>query len=211
MRSTVGDGRWTVAKEFTGAFEPATGLLPGQRWTVRFGDEMIGTFTDRSAARDRADSHAVETFPHLIEMAETLAYATDRVRIRADCGHWTMPDLTLGPDWRNLADTPGLGASGGTGYATESDGHTMCYACAGGIEIERMRTVDKVTAYLSPDSGKVTTWTGDTLARVTACHTSASAHKVYIQATDAFGGEWYGVGPAETGTYVNLRRRKVQS
>jgi hypothetical protein len=38
---------------------------------------------------------------------------------------------------------------------------------------------------------------------------SKAARKTYVRVTDVHGNHWTGQGPAESGTYVNLRRAKA--
>lgn len=141
--------------------------------------------------------------------AHILAIHTDRMRIVLDCGHLATPKLVLMPNWPDYAGTPGEGVTGASGYATDpATNKTMCYADADKAERERMRTSDRMFGYLSADM-HITTWTGGHLGRVTSHHTSVRARKTYVQAIDQDGAKWYGVGPAESGTYVNLRRKKV--
>jgi hypothetical protein len=146
-----------------------------------------------------------------IDAAHVAAIRTDESRIRADCGHMTLPDLFPVPEWRDLAGTPGTGITGGTGYSTDSDGFTRCYPCSDTAEREQMKTADRVFGYLSADNRSVTTWTGGILARVTSHHVSKPARKTYVRAVDPDGVVWSGTGPSESGTYVNLRRRKARS
>jgi hypothetical protein len=106
-----------------------------------------------------------------------------------DCGHAPTPDAGIG-----------------TGYATTPDGRRICYGCADSREAERMARGETIVAYLSTDARTVTTWTGGVLARVTSAHTSARARKTYVRAVDVDARSWHGSGPAESGTYVTLRR-----
>lgn len=46
----MSDGRYHVGLEFTGAFEPAPGLAPGQRWVFRFCGEWVGSATTEAQA-----------------------------------------------------------------------------------------------------------------------------------------------------------------
>lgn len=46
----MSDGRYHVGLEFTGAFEPAPDLAPGQRWVFRFCGEWIGSATTEAEA-----------------------------------------------------------------------------------------------------------------------------------------------------------------
>lgn len=55
------------------------------------------------------------------------------------------------------------GKAGGTGYATDSEGRKVCYACCAEQDKTYMRDHDKTTLYLSKDTSdqwKVTNWPG---------------------------------------------------
>lgn len=92
------------------------------------------------------------------------------------------------------------------GFAGLPDGRMVCYPCADAIQRAELVTTDRYTAYLSRDAQSVTTWTGGVLGRVTSHHTSRAARKTYVRVTDVHGQHWHGQGPAESGTYVGLRR-----
>ncbi|TDC01128.1 hypothetical protein E1091_03415 [Micromonospora fluostatini] len=143
-----------------------------------------------------------------VEMAHVIALREDKYRRVVDCGHLAQPDFWLVPNWRELADTPGMGAAGTTGYGTTEDGKKRCYDCCTAFEVERMKTADVMTVYLSTDNKRVTTWPGGTLGTVTEHYVSKAARKTYVKATDVHGAHWSGQGRAESGTYITLRRRK---
>jgi hypothetical protein len=143
-----------------------------------------------------------------IDAARILAEREDRARIVVDCGHVANPDFFLVPDWRKYADTPGKGVTGFPGYGTDKDGKRLCYACIGRNEIESLRTENKIVAYLASDNKTVTNWPGTKLGTVTYVNVPKAARKVFVRVTDVHGGLWYGQGPAESGTYVSLRKAK---
>lgn len=119
-------------------------------------------------------------------------------RVMVDCGHYVTP----GHFYAN-------GVPMTTGYARAADTDArMCYSCADDMQRTELATADRFTGYLSADGRSVTTWTGGTLARVTEHWTSRAAHKTYVRAVTPDGARWHGQGPAESGTYVNLRRCK---
>lgn len=145
--------------------------------------------------------------------AHTLALRIDEERKIVDCGHIAMPDLFLVPDWQRYADTAGKGTTGGTGYATLTDGRKICYPCADEMQSAEMDTAERMPAYLSSDGSKITTWTGGILAAVAAIGTGRritptggewTAH--YVTAFRN-GVEWYGVNSGK-GMAITLRRVK---
>jgi hypothetical protein len=134
-----------------------------------------------------------------IGRAHAIALRTDALRVMLDCGHWSEPSLVMDPNG---------GIGGAAGYATTADGRRICYADADAAQRDELRTAARFTAYLSGDGKTVTTWSGGTLGRVTAQWESKRARKTYVRVTDVHGGTWSGQGPAESGTYVSLRRVK---
>jgi len=105
-----------------------------------------------------------------------------------DCGHEPTPN-----------------AGCGTGYATARDtGKRSCYSCAEELERADMATAKRFSAYLSSDNMSITTWTGGKLGRVTRM--TRNDRQTFVRVTDIHGKEWAGIGPAENGTYVSLRR-----
>lgn len=118
------------------------------------------------------------------------ASATDTL----DCGHVATPREYV------------------TGYATTADGRRVCYACADDMQRADLLTQSRAFGYLSGD--RVTTWTGGTLMTVTRAVNrtmrtpTATCRRIFVRATDVHGQKWYGSGPADSGTYVLLRRCK---
>lgn len=112
-----------------------------------------------------------------------------------DCGH---------------APTPNAGP--GTGYAYQTDGTTICYACAHEIalaEIATARRGDRYTFYVSTDGKRLTTWPGDDLGRVYLGNLHPwSRERRYLTFVDRLGREWSGTGAP--GMWANIRLNKVQ-
>lgn len=106
-----------------------------------------------------------------------------------DCGHAPTPDTI------------------GTGYAETADGRRVCYPCADDMQRAELAATPaggRFGAYLSTDGRHVTTWTGGHLATVTRL--TGNRRQTFVRARDRDGRMWAGVGPAESGTYVTLRR-----
>lgn len=79
---TLGDGRFSVAREFTGAPEhPAYNLRPGERWVARFQGDWIGSSTTENGARAVADAFDLDrrgsNYDVADESAGTLAIKVD--------------------------------------------------------------------------------------------------------------------------------------
>lgn len=144
-----------------------------------------------------------------IDAARVLAEAEDMARVVVDCGHVATPNYFLMPDWQSYADTAGKGVTGTPGYGTDPEtGRRECFPCCGKADIERLKTAHTFVAYVSTDGRHVTNWPGTVLGRVTSHKVSKAARKAYVTVTDVHGTAWHGQGPAESGTYVRLRRRK---
>lgn len=101
-----------------------------------------------------------------------------------------------------------------TGYGTDDEGKTSCYACCLVSDLAYMATTDTMGAYLSMDGATITNWPGGTLARVTWLSitkgytpTGGAYDRVYVNARDADGGTWHGRGQGK-GMCVVLRRNK---
>lgn len=93
----------------------------------------------------------------------------------------------------------------GTGFAVSKDtGKRYCYPCADDLQREALLTEQRWSGYLSSNERRVTTWTGGTLGTVTRC--TRNSRQTFIRMTDVHGQHWAGIGPAESGTYVSLRR-----
>jgi hypothetical protein len=108
----------------------------------------------------------------------------------------------------------------GTGYGTDNDGNTRCYACAEEYERELFKVAgdkrEPFAAYLKADaSGNLTinTWTGGKLADVVSTREIPLTRMSFTHgrniltytARDAHGREWYGRGNA--GIITTLRRK----
>ena len=111
-----------------------------------------------------------------------------------ECGHEPTPDSGCG-----------------TGYSIARDtGRRSCYACSDNLEREAMLHSDgKFFAYLSSDGYRVTTWSGGQLGTVERL--TRNARQTFVRVIGQDGWMWAGVGPAESGTYVSLRRLKVRA
>ena len=100
------------------------------------------------------------------------------------------------------------------GYSVGNDGKTSCYDCSNAAEIRAMQSADHFCGYLNSDCTKVTTWPGGELARVTwkverSCGGFAwRTKRLYFNAVDAQGGQWYGNGLGG-GMFCRLHRAKV--
>lgn len=99
----------------------------------------------------------------------------------------------------------------GTGYARTADGRTLCYACADDAQREEMRTAQRFFAYLGTPANPhsyppVVTWSGGKLGSVT--YLNRNDRQTFVRVRDVHGNMWAGIGPAESGTYVSLRRIK---
>jgi hypothetical protein len=126
-----------------------------------------------------------------------------------DCGHAPAPTfyragsrVTVGAEVITMTGAEIMFP----GYGTLPDGRRVCVDCAEETERGDMRTARRFTAYLSSDGRNVTTWTGGVLARVTRM--TRNDRQTFIRARDSYGQSWAGIGPAESGTYVSLRRVK---
>lgn len=123
------------------------------------------------------------------DIAQRLAAGHTTPATTADCGHQVTPTAIS------------------TGYGTDPEtGKSKCFDCCLADDIRRLRTEQRFTAYVSADGRTLVNWPGGTLGRITSHHVSRAARKTYVQVTDVHGAKWYGVGPAESGTYVSLRR-----
>lgn len=114
------------------------------------------------------------------------------------CGHRAAPSfyddgMTFTPGYARIPD--------------EGD-RKVCYACADDMQRAEMRDAMRFAAYLSADWRSVISWTGGHLARVTRC--TGNRTQTFVRAVDTHGNTWAGIGPAESGTYVNLRRTGVK-
>lgn len=135
-----------------------------------------------------------------------------------DCGHKAQPSYyTAGSHvtiQRDDGSTYRLEMTGDEvmfpGYATTADGRQVCPACADSLQAQEMaasKPGHRVTLYLSADNRTVTTWTGGVLGRVT--RVTRNERQTFVRVVDVDGNRWAGIGPAESGTYVNLRRVKA--
>ena len=117
-------------------------------------------------------------------------------RTLVNCGHYATPthgELT-------------------TGYGTTPDGYTLCFACCGEDDRAALAWRHELTAYQSGDN--VTDWPGFILGRIEQRHTTGWQYtptggeyrRTYVTVRDVHGQIWRGSGPADTGTYVNLRK-----
>lgn len=118
-----------------------------------------------------------------------LNYASLPHVVRLDCGHSLVPPVGIS-----------------TGYATTREGERICYRCSDDRQRAEMASARRLTAYLSSDMRTITSWTGGKLGTVT--RVTGNERQTFVRVTDTHGGHWAGIGPAESGTYVNLRRVK---
>jgi hypothetical protein len=105
----------------------------------------------------------------------------------------------------------------GTGYATWGPtGETLCYACADARERQAIADgADRFGAYVSETGRTLTTWTGGTLATVTALwkgprrwsDRQGDWRMEYVRAVTPDGREWYGAHNADW-QCVTMRARK---
>ncbi len=95
----------------------------------------------------------------------------------------------------------------GTGVCGLPDGREVCYECGDAWQRAAMATEDHVTGYLTTD-GRITTWSGGTLARVTSQVSRkvgfGHSTRIYLKAVDPTGKKWHGTS-AGPGMYANLR------
>jgi hypothetical protein len=116
--------------------------------------------------------------------------ATPRV---LDCGHNPSPhsDYT-------------------TGTAHTSTGKEICWECSYKREQEALKRTTHYVAFLASDGKTLTTWPGQTLARVTRLWTIPNnmAGKLYrFRAVDVHGAAWYGSTPGH-GMYARMHKAK---
>lgn len=82
------------------------------------------------------------------------------------------------------------------GIARDSDGKTMCYACAAQVDIDAIERGETVYAYVSSDGKRITTWPGIELMRVTYNGTARTGFHGsmihYINAVAPNGKTYYG-------------------
>lgn len=146
-----------------------------------------------------------------------MAMTTADLPARLDCGHAPQPTFYSAGNKVTIMERNGTTRQITTtgeevmfpGYAHTPDGRRICPPCADSEQAAAMSSAsigDKVGAYLSSDDRNVTTWTGGVLARVT--RVTRNARQTFVRAMDAEGHMWAGIGPAEHGTYVTLRRIK---
>lgn len=111
-----------------------------------------------------------------------------------DCGHAAAPTRL----------TPG--------YATTSDGRTVCYPCADELTRADIATSRVFGAYVAADGRHVTTWTGGLLARITEHGYSRAAgfgHGLhYYRARTPDGRVWHGRNGEGAGMYITMREVK---
>jgi len=115
----------------------------------------------------------------------------DTVKI-CDCGH-----------------APSEHSSIATGYGTDNNGKTRCYACCTAADKEQMDTADHVTHYLSEDGKRLVNWPGYYLGRVTrtGARHPFSRERYYVNVCDFAGRMWHGVGAP--GMWCTLRKCKA--
>lgn len=90
------------------------------------------------------------------------------------------------------------------------EGQTMCYDCAT-VKLKSDALMNNhIMAYVSSDWMTITTWDGQALGKVIKAHDSSDGRKTFYVCRLWDGRRWYGVGPAESGTYVSLRPYKNQ-
>lgn len=77
-----GDPRYSVRKEFTGAYEPAAGLLTGQRWVARFEGDYIGSGTSKPEALAAVAAHQTRTTARMTRVASCGATPVSRANRR---------------------------------------------------------------------------------------------------------------------------------
>lgn len=109
-----------------------------------------------------------------------------------DCGH----EPTAQPD-HSITN----------GIARNRANQTMCFDCAAKALKEDAESTGVLTAYSTVHH--ITTWDGQRLG-IIIYRGPASGHRSYYQVSLWDGKLWYGWGPAESGTYVTLRRYKNQ-
>lgn len=121
-----------------------------------------------------------------------------------DCGH--PPTITDGV---------------GTGYGTDRQGRTACYACATVGDLAAIESAvcgDRMTQYVSTGGGKVVNWPGSVLMAgiewgaphvfsERAVNVPRADVRRYFKVYDAHGRMWSGIGAP--GMYALLRLTKV--
>lgn len=127
-----------------------------------------------------------------------------------DCGHAPQPSFWADGSTYTVPDTGEVLDMTGRvifpGWATVPDGRNVCPDCADDMQRAEMATAKRVVAYLASDNRSVTSWTGGKLGTVT--RVTSNRRQTFVRVTDTHGGHWAGIGPAESGTYVSLRRVK---
>jgi len=110
-------------------------------------------------------------------------------------------------DCRQAIHAPAPGAFT-TGYARLGNGWRICYPCADKRQRRELEASRQFCAYLSSDGRTVTTWTGGTLARVTAetpCRHNMAGTMYAIHGVPPEGTEFHGRGLGR-GMLLRLRR-----
>ena len=98
-----------------------------------------------------------------------------------------------------------------SGYGTNSEtGKTSCYKCCVKQDINYLQKHGKLTAYVSSDCKSVTSWPGETLAKIIGYHTvdfGYCKNQMSFNAEMSDGTKLVGRGPGP-GMYCRLRRIK---
>lgn len=128
-----------------------------------------------------------------------------------DCGHapcFTTNDRLL------LAR---CGYAHASGFTRDQAGFTRCYDCQTALDLAELAawTPDRLPFFACASGADlngnrwVTNWPGATLMRIVGSTVRRGRQPIeYIDCVDAWGAEWYGKGPYDSGTYTRLRRRK---
>lgn len=109
---------------------------------------------------------------------------------------------------------PGFPDGACSDYSLDRENHAYCPACSKARDLERMDREGILTAYVSGDGAKVTTFKGDALATVNALdlirRSTVGGWDVYaLRARDDKGRIWVGRGGGR-GMYCNLKLAKRQ-
>jgi hypothetical protein len=98
------------------------------------------------------------------------------------------------------------------GYSIDQKGRTYCYECSLADDIAYLKETGKLTAYLSSDGKRITTWPGLIIATVTSSHVVNFGYcrdQMSFDAVMADGTRLYGRGPGN-GMYCRLRVRRAK-
>lgn len=158
-------------------------------------DQPADALLDCGHPPDSGPDHVYQGKPaweFVIHDGRRICHDCDNLRT-LDCGHHPSPHHPFT-----------------TGTAHTADGREICHNCADQGTREEMKTATRISAYVSSDGHRLTTWTRGDLGQVFfgARHPRSNRYndRRYISATDCHGNRWHGTGAP--GMYATLRRCK---